>query len=71
MSPRQPTIVFHGPAATHDQCCAVLTNESAVYDFGDGCYHPSWKAQAMGYHLIYTKTKFQRWLVRTFFKAGQ
>lgn len=49
----QPSIEFHGPVAIHNQACAVYWLESAVYEFGDGAFHPSWKAQERGWRLVH------------------
>lgn len=66
--PRQPSIKFLGPAVLHDQACAVMPKESAVYNLNTGIFHPSWKAREKGFHLVHAKTKFQKWLIKSFFK---
>lgn len=63
----RPTIVLHGPTAIHDQCCAVHHKESAVLNLDDGVFHPSWKAQQEGWRLVKSKSRFQCWLLKTFF----
>ncbi|SBT10655.1 hypothetical protein PROAA_610015 [Candidatus Propionivibrio aalborgensis] len=64
MTPREPTIELHGPAATHDQRCAVMSGESAVLDLDTGVFLPCWKAQAEGWHLVQARTWWQRLALR-------
>ncbi len=65
MTPREPTVFTDGgPWATHDQRCAVLKGEPAVIDIGTGVFHPSWKAQSMGYRLVKADTLIRRVIVR-------
>lgn len=62
---RVPSIEFHGPAAAHDQACAVMwaSCEPAVYEYHDGNFHPSWKAQAVGWRLVFARNRFQRFML--------
>lgn len=65
MSTRFPTIQVHGPAATHNQACAVLhQEEAAVLDLDSGVFEPSWIAQSRGWHLVQAKTLLQRLAIR-------
>jgi hypothetical protein len=66
--PREPLVENHGLFAIHDQRCAVLSGEHAVLELGQGVFHPSWKAQSDGWHLVHADTVFKRWLVRTFLR---
>lgn len=68
MQAHKPTIEFEGPVAFHDQACPVLhQTEKAVFECNDGYFQTSWKAQAQGWIIVQAKTKFQRWLLKTFF----
>lgn len=67
MTRHKPTIVFHGPAAEHDQTCAVFHDEYAVYECNSGVFAPSWRAQEHGWYLVRAKGIFGRWMLRTFF----
>ena len=62
--PREPEIDNHGLFARHDQRCAVLKGEHAVFDCNEGVFHPSWKAQSDGWQLIRADTWWRRLLVR-------
>jgi hypothetical protein len=64
MEPHKPTIIQHGPAATHDQCCAIYHGQSAVYDLNQAVFRPSWKAQREGWQLVYADSWWKRALVR-------
>jgi hypothetical protein len=70
MKTREPQVENHGIFAEHDQCCAVYWAESAVLGLSRGIFEPSWKAQQDGWQLVRARTKFQRWLVRTFLRTG-
>lgn len=63
-----PTIAVDGPVAHHDMPCAVNRDNHAVLDLSQGVFKPSWECQEQGWHLIKADTKFQRWLIRKFFK---
>lgn len=65
---RKPTITHLGLATCHDQSCAVLPDEHAVYNCNTGIFHPSWKAQIQGYHLVHADSKFKKLLIKWFFK---
>lgn len=67
MTPREPTIVFHGPIAEHNQRCAVFEAKPAVYNFQTGAYSPSRAAQKEGWHLVQANNRLKRWILRTFF----
>lgn len=65
---RTPNIDSDGMVAFHDQACPVFYHEQkAVYGCNDGLFQPSWKAQKEGWIMVQCKTKFQRWLLKTFF----
>lgn len=66
MQVREPKIECHGPAATHDQSCAVLRGESAVLNLNLGVFEPSWKAQEKGWHLVHARTWLQKLALRLF-----
>ena len=70
MDARKPEIEIIGPAAVHNQACAVLHRfgESAVLNMSLDAFEPSWRAQEQGFHLVFANTAFKRWLVRTFLK---
>lgn len=70
MEVRKPEIEIIGPAAIHNQACAVLHRfgESAVLNMNMDAFEPSWRAQEQGFHLVFANTAFKRWLVRTFLK---
>lgn len=70
MEARKPEIEIIGPAAIHNQACAVLHRfgESAVLNMSMDAFEPSWRAQEQGFHLVFANTAFKRWLVRTFLK---
>lgn len=70
MKPREPFLEVPGPFAVHDQRCAVLAGESAVYQLWDGVFAPSWKAQAEGWRLIQARTWLQRLALRLVFKPS-
>lgn len=65
--PRQPEFEDHGMIVEHDQCCAVLHDQFAVFNMNTGHFHPSWKAQGQGWRLVQAKTRWQRWLLERFF----
>lgn len=67
---RKPDIEIIGPAAIHNQACAVLhqLGESAVLNMSMDAFEPSWRAQEQGFHLVFANTAFKRWIVRTFLK---
>lgn len=67
MKPREPLVEVLGPLALHDQRCAVLPGESAVLYMNDGVFHPSWKAQIDGWHLVRATTRVQRFILRYMF----
>lgn len=58
--PREPFIEIHGPAAVHDQRCAVLRGEFAVLGMDRGVFEPSWPAQASGWRLVRARTRLQK-----------
>lgn len=64
-----PCPVYHGG---HNTGTPKL-NDSETYGpqevalFSQGVFHPSYKAQAEGWRLVRVQTKFQRWLLQTFF----
>lgn len=62
--PREPRVEIHGPIATHDQRCAVLSGQHAVLDLNRGVFKPSWKAQELGWQLVCADTWWKRLLVR-------
>ena len=62
-------IEFHGPAATHNQRCAVHHDEHAVLNTNTGVFQPSWKARREGWRLIRVDTWFQRLVMRLVFDA--
>lgn len=63
-----PTLDSDGMVAFHDQACPVYhQEEKSVYDCNDGIFQPSWKAQQEGWIMVQAKTRFQRWLLKTFF----
>lgn len=68
---RKPTITHLGLAVCHDVACAVLPDEHAVYNCNTAIFHPSWKAQQKGYHLVNANTKFKKLLLKWFFKDGR
>ena len=59
MTPRRPFLHVDGMVAFHDQSCAVISNESAVFNLQRGVFEPSWKAQEKGWRLVRAKNKFQ------------
>lgn len=63
----KPEIIDLGIAALHNMPCAVYTEQHAVLDMKRGVFTPSWKAQAEGWVLVQTKSRFQRWLIANFF----
>lgn len=65
---RKPIITHLGLVTCHDQSCAVLPDEHAVYNYNTGIFHPSWKAQIQGYHLVHADSKFKKLLIKWFFK---
>jgi hypothetical protein len=68
MEVHKPTIEFHGPAATHDQGCAVCYTNHAVYSFGEGVFLPCWHCQENGWRL--SKPWGWRWLLRLLHADG-
>lgn len=70
METRKPDIEIIGPAAIHNQACAVLHRfgNSAVLNMNTDVFEPSWRAQEQGFYLVFANTAFKRWLVRTFLK---
>ena len=65
-APREPWVLIHGPAAEHDQRCAVLEGEHAVLDLNAGVFCPSWKAQGQGWRLVKADTWLRRLALRLF-----
>ena len=69
--PRSPDYVNDGMYADHNMACAVHHYaddlQPAVVNCQTGVFHPSWKAQGEGWQLVQATTKFQRWLLKTFF----
>ena len=59
-----------GIVAFHDYPCPVFYDgsESAVFDCQAGVFHPSWRAQALGYKMIKVETFWQRLAFKLFFK---
>lgn len=68
MQPRKIEYVSHGFYVEHDQPCAVLFNQHAVYNINKDIFEPSWAAQDEGWKLVRAETRFQRWLLRRFFR---
>ncbi len=66
----KPVIKVEGPFAMHDQACAVMTGEQAVYNLSSGIFTPSRKARELGFHLVHADTRFKRFLIKWFFKDG-
>lgn len=66
--PRPPYIHPIGPAARHDQACAVLWHsshvESAVYNNNTRVFEPSWKAQRLGWRLLRFRSGWRLWLAK-------
>lgn len=60
MNAREPIIIDLGPVAQHNQRCAILKNESAVLCINTGVFHPSWKAQQQGWHIVKADTWVKR-----------
>lgn len=67
MNPREPFLEVQGPFAIHDMRCAIESGEHAVYCLNDGVFYPSRKAEKDGWRLVQAKTRFQHWLLNTFF----
>ena len=65
---KQPEIVSHGPAATHDMPCAVYRELPAVLDCNTGIFHPSWSAQSDGYILIHVRRPWLRRKLQDWFR---
>ena len=61
MNLHKPTIVFHGPAATHDMACAVCHNKHAVYCLNTGTFSPCWECQEAGWILHRATSWLSRW----------
>ena len=59
-----------GLALTHNWPCAVLYEKDlpAVYERKTGIFHPSWEAQALGFHLVRARSWLQRLIVKLFFR---
>jgi hypothetical protein len=66
-----PTIEFHGPAATHDMPCAVYRKKPAVLDCNTGVFHPSWSAQSDGWQLVRATSWFQRLVLKIAFSEDR
>lgn len=63
-----PTIDSDGLVCFHNQACPIFhQTEKAVYGCNDGLFQPSWKAQQAGWITVQAKTRFHRWLLKTFF----
>lgn len=67
MNVHVPKIRVLGPAAEHDQSCAVLHGAKAVLDMDSWVFQPSWRAQADGWHLVQARTSWQRVVLRLVF----
>jgi len=68
MELRKPTIDSDGMVAFHDQACPIFhQSEKAVYECNYGYFQTSWAAHDNGWIIVQAKTKFQRWLLKTFF----
>jgi hypothetical protein len=65
-----PSVDVQGPVAFHDQACAVLHGEPAVYELGTGTFSPSWKAQRAGWFLGLARTRLQKFVARKLFGAN-
>lgn len=70
MKPHKVTVDNHGLFAMHDMPCAIYYDDekSAVIDCQTGVFQPSRKAQEEGWRLVKARTKFQKFLLSTFFK---
>jgi hypothetical protein len=64
----KPTVVFHGPIATHDMPCACCHAKPAVYEFDGGVFAPCWDCQHYGWEL--RKRKPRTWF-KLFFGDGR
>lgn len=73
IDPRSPEFIDHGIVVEHDQACCVYHSgeeiRSAILECNTGIFHPSWHAQEAGWKLVQAKTRFQRWLLNTFFET--
>ena len=65
-----PTIEHHGPAATHDQSCAVCHVRHAVLNLNDGHFQPCWTCQKLGWRLSF-KSWLPRWFINRFHAKEQ
>lgn len=55
MEPKEllsPTIVHHGPAATHNMPCAVCRVRPAVYYINRDVFMPCWSCRQDGWELV-------------------
>ena len=58
---------YTGITIDHNMPCCVLKGDApAVYNMSEGVFEPSWKAQAVGWHLVKADTKLKKWILKFF-----
>ena len=57
-----------GFVGEHNAPCPVCRKNHAVWFLNAGTFHPCQECEQQGWMLVRAKTKFQRWLLSTFFK---
>lgn len=66
----KPSYFEIGMSYEHNMpCCVYSSTDHAILDCSTGVFVPSHRARAEGYCLVKAKTRFQKWLVKTFFKT--
>lgn len=65
----KPTFIDHGIVVDHNMPCPVHLDKPAVLNTSTGRFDVSWQARQEGWRLVQAKTKFQKWLLKTFLGA--